>query len=88
MKNYEKEFMRKIYKEIKLLQETGQRKELIKFINLAHIRAIEKISKDNPHVVLFLDFSSSDKGFDCGFDIYKSGYYLKKESIKIMVKKP
>lgn len=55
---------------------------------LAHIRAIEKISKDNPHAVLFLDFSSSDKGFDCGFDIYKSGYYLKKESIKIMVKKP
>ena len=54
---------------------------------LAHIRAIEKISKDNPHAVLFLDFSSSDKGFDCGFDIYKSGYYLKKESIKIMVKK-
>ena len=41
MKNYEKEFMRKIYKEIKLLQETNQRKELIKFINLAHIRAIE-----------------------------------------------
>ena len=40
MKDYEKEYMRKIYKEIKLLQENGQQKELIKFINLAVIRAI------------------------------------------------
>ena len=40
MKDYEKEFMRKIYKEIKLMQENKQQKELIKFINLAVIRAI------------------------------------------------
>ena len=40
MTNYEKEYMRKIYKEIKLMQENGQQKDLIKFINLAHIRAI------------------------------------------------
>lgn len=45
---------------------------------LAPIKAIEKISKDNPHAILFLDFASSDKGFDCGFAVYKSGYYLKK----------
>ena len=40
MRDYEKEFMRKIYKEIKLIQENKQQKELIKFINLAVIRAI------------------------------------------------
>ena len=33
MKNYEKEFMRKIYKEIKLLQETVNKNELVKFID-------------------------------------------------------
>ena len=47
MTNYEKEYMRKIYKEIKLMQENGQQKELIKFINLAFIRAINlNLSKD------------------------------------------
>ena len=40
MNRYEKEFIRNVYKEIKLLQENGQQKDLIKFINLAHIRAI------------------------------------------------
>ena len=40
MKYYEKEFMREIYKEIKIMQENKQQKELIKFINLAVIRAI------------------------------------------------
>ena len=40
MKDYEKEFMRKIYKEIKLMQENNQQNELIKFINLAYFRAI------------------------------------------------
>ena len=40
MTDYEKEFMRKIYKEIKLMQEKEQQKEIIKFINLAVIRAI------------------------------------------------
>lgn len=42
------------------------------------MKAIEKISKDNPHAVLFLDFASSDKGFDCGFAVFKSGCYFKK----------
>ena len=40
MTDEEKEFMRNIYKEIKLLQEKEQQKELIKFINLSVIRAI------------------------------------------------
>ena len=40
MKDYEKEFMRQIYKEIKIMQENKQQKELVKFINLANIRAI------------------------------------------------
>ena len=33
MKNYEKEFMRKIYKEIKLLQETVSKNKLVEFID-------------------------------------------------------
>ena len=47
MKDYEKEFMRKIYKEIKLMQENEQQKELIKFINLAFIRAIHLNLSEN-----------------------------------------
>ena len=47
MQDYEKEFMRKIYKEIKLMQENKQQKELIKFINLADKKTIYlKLSKD------------------------------------------
>ena len=47
MKDYEKEFMRKIHKEIKLMQEKGQQKDLIKFINLSVIRAIHlNLSED------------------------------------------
>ena len=62
MKNYEKEFMRKIYKEIKLLQETNQRKELIKFINLAHIRAIELNLSDDVINRLYLAKYHIEKG--------------------------
>ena len=62
MKNYEKEFMRKIYKEIKLLQETNQRKELIKFINLAHIRAIELNLSDDVINRLYLAKYYIEKG--------------------------
>ena len=40
MNRHEKEFIRNVCKEIKLMQENGQKKDLIKFINLAHIRAI------------------------------------------------
>ena len=47
MKDYEKEFMRKIYKEIKIMQENKQQKELIKFINLAFIRAIHLNLSEN-----------------------------------------
>ena len=47
MKGYEKEFMREIYREIKLMQENNQRKELIKFINLAFIRAIHLNLSEN-----------------------------------------
>ena len=39
--------MRKIYKEIKLMQENEQQKELIKFINLAFIRAIHLNLSEN-----------------------------------------
>ena len=62
MKNYEKEFMRKIYKEIKLLQETNQRKELIKFINLAYIRAIELNLSDDVINRLYLAKYYIEKG--------------------------
>ena len=40
MKDYEKEYMKRIYKKIKIMQENKQQKELIKFINLAYFRAI------------------------------------------------
>ena len=40
MKDYEKEYMKRIYKKIKIIQENKQQKELIKFINLAYFRAI------------------------------------------------
>ena len=62
MKDYEKEFMRKIYKEIKLLQETNKRKELIKFINLAHIRAIELNLSDDVINRLYLAKYYIEKG--------------------------
>ena len=62
MKNYEKEFMRKIYKEIKLLQETNQRKELIKFINLAIIRAIYLNLSDDVINRLYLSKYYIEKG--------------------------
>ena len=40
MYSHEKEFMRNVYKDIKLMQENKQQEELIKFINLMVIKAI------------------------------------------------
>ena len=45
MKDYEKEFMRKIYKEIKLMQENNQRKVLIKFICYIYGNICNKLSR-------------------------------------------
>ena len=62
MKDYEKEFMRKIYKEIKLMQENKQQKELIKFINLAVIRAIHLNLSDDVINRLYLAKYYIEKG--------------------------
>ena len=62
MKDYEKEFMRKIYKEIKLMQEKEQQKELIKFINLAVIRAIYLNLSENVINRLYLAKYYIEKG--------------------------
>ena len=62
MKDYEKEFMRKIYKEIKLMQENKQQKELIKFINLAVIRAIYLNLSENVINRLYLAKYYIEKG--------------------------
>ena len=62
MKDYEKEFMRKIYKEIKLLQENKQQKELVKFINLAIIRAIYLNLSENVINRLYLARYYIEKG--------------------------
>ena len=62
MKDYEKEFMRKIYKEIKLMQEKEQQKELIKFINLAVIRAIHLNLSENVINRLYLAKYYIEKG--------------------------
>ena len=62
MKDYEKEFMRKIYKEIKLMQENKQQKELIKFINLAVIRAIYLSLSDDVINRLYLAKYYIEKG--------------------------
>ena len=62
MKDYEKEFMRKIYKEIKLMQEKEQQKELIKFINLAVIRSIYLNLSENVINRLYLAKYYIEKG--------------------------
>ena len=62
MKDYEKEFMRKIYKEIKLMQENGEQKELIKFINLAIIKAIHLNFSENVINRLYLAKYYIEKG--------------------------
>ena len=62
MKDYEKEFMRKIYKEIKLMQENKQQEELIKFINLAVIRAIHLNLSDDVINRLYLAKYYIEKG--------------------------
>ena len=62
MKDYEKEFMRKIYKEIKLMQEKEQQKELIKFINLTVIRAIYLNLSENVINRLYLAKYYIEKG--------------------------
>ena len=62
MKDYEKEFMRKIYKEIKLMQENGEQKELIKFINLAIIKAIYLNFSENVINRLYLAKYYIEKG--------------------------
>ena len=62
MKDYEKEFMRKIYREIKLMQENKQQKELIKFINLAFIRAIHLNLSDDVINRLYLAKYYIEKG--------------------------
>ena len=62
MKDYEKEFMRKIYKEIKLMQEKEQQKELIKFINLSVIRAIHLNLSENVINRLYLAKYYIEKG--------------------------
>ena len=62
MKGYEKEFMREIYREIKLMQKNNQRKELIKFINLAFFRAIALNLSDDVINKLYLAKYYIEKG--------------------------
>ena len=62
MYRHEKEFMREIYKEIKIKQENKQQKELIKFINLAVIRAIYLNLSDDVINRLYLAKHYIEKG--------------------------
>ena len=62
MYRHEKECMREIYKEIKIKQENKQQKELIKFINLAVIRAIYLNLSDDVINRLYLAKHYIEKG--------------------------
>ena len=62
MKDYEKEFMRNIYKDIKLMQENKQQEELIKFINLMVIKAIYLNLSENVINRLYLAKYYIEKG--------------------------
>ena len=61
MKDYEKEFMRKIYKEIKLMQEKEKQKELIKLriswyiINICYI-ILYTFYLNNKYIILIILF--------------------------------
>ena len=62
MYSHEKEFMRNVYKDIKLMQENKQQEELIKFINLMVIKAIYLNLSENVINRLYLAKYYIEKG--------------------------